>query len=46
MLHSVESNEKVNPVAIGFLSTEAIALDSEGGFNPLNQFHWLHSCGF
>lgn len=41
MLHSVETNEKVNPVAIGFLSTEAIVLGSEGGFYPLHQFNRL-----
>lgn len=38
VLHSVETNEKANPVAIGFISTEAIALDSEGSFHLLHQF--------
>lgn len=35
----VKSNEKANPVAIGFLSTEAIALDPQG---RLDAFHQLH----
>lgn len=40
--HAMETNEKANPVAIGFLSTEAIAFDSEDSLHPLHQLHRLH----
>nr|WP_290667769.1 hypothetical protein [Halomonas sp. HL-48] len=42
----METNEKANPVAIGFLNAKAIALDSEGSFHPLHQFNRLYLCGF
>lgn len=46
MPHSVETNEKANPVAIGFLSTEAIALGSKGSLQPVHQLHRLRPCSF
>jgi len=39
VLHSVERNEKAHPLAIGFLSTEAIALNPQGSLDSFHQFH-------